>query len=95
MRQKLFRIVWRSVNVALVASLLALVYSAWWEHSVRDYLDGFGDAIIPANATPEQRVDAILQWMRTGPPRSAEPVRRLSATRAGSQARRRYSAGGV
>ena len=74
MRQKLFRMVWRSVNVALVASLLALVYSAGWEHSVRDYLDGFGDAIIPSNATPEQSVDAILQWMRTGPPRSAEPT---------------------
>src|SRR5258708_27562732 len=74
MRQKLFRIVWRTVNVALVASLLALVYSAGWEHSVRDYLDGFGDAIVPSNATPEQRVDAILQWMHTGPPRSAEPT---------------------
>jgi hypothetical protein len=72
MRWKLFRIVWRTVNVALVASLLALVYSGGWEHSVRDYLDGFGDAIIPSNATPEQSVEAILQWMRIGPPRSAE-----------------------
>jgi len=49
------------------------VYSAGWEHSVRDYLDGFSDAIIPSNATPEQRVDSILQWMRKGPPRSADP----------------------
>ncbi len=74
MRHKLFRIVWRTVNVALVASLLTLAYSAGWEHSVRDYLDGFGDAIVPSNVSPEQRVDAILQWMRTGPPRSAEPT---------------------
>jgi hypothetical protein len=74
MRQKLFWILWRTVNVALVASLLALVYSAGWEHSVRDYLNGFGDAIVPSNAAPERRVDAILQWMRTGPPRSAEPI---------------------
>jgi len=72
MRRKLFRMVWRTVNVALFASLLALVYSAGWEHSVRDYLDGFGDAIIPSNATPKQSVEAILQWMRIGPPRSAE-----------------------
>jgi hypothetical protein len=72
MKQNLFRAVWRAVNIALVASLIALVYSAGWEHSVRDYLDGFSDAIIPSNATPEQRVDAILQWMRKGPPRSAD-----------------------
>ena len=73
MKQNLFRAVWRAVNIALVASLIALVYSAGWEHSVRDYLDGFSDAIIPSNTTPEQRVDAILQWMRKGPPRSADP----------------------
>lgn len=40
---------------------------------MRRYLDGFSDAIVPANALPEQRVDAILDWMRQGPPRSAEP----------------------
>ncbi len=74
MRQGLFRIVWRTVNVALVASLLALVYSAGWEYSVRRYLDGFGDAIIPSNATPQQSVDAILEWMRRGPSRSEEPI---------------------
>jgi Transglutaminase-like superfamily len=72
--QKLYQIVWRGVNVALVASLLALVYSAGWEYSVRRYLVGFDDAIIPANAGPEQRVEAILHWMREGPPRSADPT---------------------
>ena len=61
---------WRSVNVALIASLMAFVCSAGWEYSVRRYLDGFDDAIIPANTAPEQRVDAILSWMREGPPRS-------------------------
>jgi hypothetical protein len=71
-KQKFFQVVWRGVNVLLVASLLAFVYSAGWEYSVRRYLDGFSDAIIPANATPEQRVEAILGWMRNGPPRSVE-----------------------
>ena len=64
---------WHGVNVALLASLVALVYSAGWEYCVRRYLDGFSDAIVPANALPEQRVEAILDWMRQGPPRSAEP----------------------
>ena len=73
MKHSLFRIIWRSVNVALVAAVLALVYSAGWEHSVREYLDGFTDAIIPTDATPEQQVEAILIWMRSGPPRSSTP----------------------
>jgi len=73
LQHKLFRVLWHGVNVALLASLAVLVYSAGWEYSVRRYLDGFSDAIVPANALPEQRVEAILDWMRQGPPRSAEP----------------------
>jgi hypothetical protein len=73
LQHKLFRVLWHGVNVALLASLAALVYSAGWEYSVRRYLDGFSDAIVPANAMPEQRVQAILDWMREGPPRLAEP----------------------
>ena len=53
-------------------SLVALVYSGSWEYSVRRYLDGFSDAIVPGGATPEKRVQAILDWMRTGPPRSED-----------------------
>lgn len=69
---KLFRLLWRSANVALLLSILLFVYSAGWEYSVRRYLTGFSDAIVPAGATPEKRVQAILDWMRTGPPRSEE-----------------------
>lgn len=70
--QKLFRILWRSTNVALLLSVLLLLYSAGWEYSVRRYLTGFSDAIVPAGAAPEKRVQAILDWMRTGPPRSED-----------------------
>jgi hypothetical protein len=73
-KKTLFRIVWRGTNVALAVALLAMVYSAGWEYSVRRYLDGFTDAIIPTDATPEQEIDSILNWMRNGPPRSAEPT---------------------
>jgi hypothetical protein len=73
-KKTLFRILWRGTNVALLAALLATVYSAGWEYSVRRYLDGFTDAVIPTNATPEQEINAILSWMQNGPPRSTEPT---------------------
>jgi len=68
----LFQISWRTANVLLVVSVITLLYSAGWEYSVRRYLDGFSDAIVPAGAPPEKRVQAILDWMRTGPTRSEE-----------------------
>ncbi|HLZ93281.1 MAG TPA: transglutaminase domain-containing protein [Candidatus Acidoferrum sp.] len=68
-RHRIFRAVWQSVNVLLLAALLASLYSAGWEFSVRRYLDGFSDAIVPDSAPPERQVEAILDWMRRGPPR--------------------------
>lgn len=65
--------VWRSCSLLLAAAFVALVYSAAWEYSVRRYLDGFSDAIVPAGATPEQQVESILNWMRSGPPRAVAP----------------------
>ena len=53
----------------LLASLLGLVYSGGWEYSVRRYLDGFSDAIVPNSEPAERQVEAILDWMRKGPPR--------------------------
>jgi transglutaminase-like putative cysteine protease len=49
---------------------LALVYSGGWEYSVRRYLDGFSDAIVPDSEPAERQVEAILEWMRKGPPRT-------------------------
>jgi transglutaminase-like putative cysteine protease len=57
----------------LLASLLALIYSAGWEYSVRRYLDGFSDAIVPDSAPAEKQAEAILDWMRKGPPRTISP----------------------
>jgi transglutaminase-like putative cysteine protease len=51
-------------------AMVCLVYSGVWEYSVRQYLRGFSDALIPAASTPEQKVEAILNWMRSGPQRS-------------------------
>jgi hypothetical protein len=63
------RFCWFAANLLLTFSLLALVFSAGWEFSTRSYLKGFSDAIIPASDDPEQKVEAILQWMAHGPAR--------------------------
>jgi hypothetical protein len=61
--------VWWSANFLLLVALLGCVYSGGWEYSVRRYLDGFSDAIVPDSEPAEQQVQAILDWMRRGPPR--------------------------
>jgi hypothetical protein len=67
----IFCVLWRTVNVLLVASLLFVGYSTVWEYSVRRYLKGFSDAILPSPATPEEKIDSILTWIRSGAPRPA------------------------
>jgi len=68
-RHRIFRGVWWSANFLLLVAVAALVYSGGWEYSVRRYLDGFSDAIVPDSEPAEQQAQAILDWMRRGPPR--------------------------
>jgi Transglutaminase-like superfamily len=72
-RVAIFRVLWRTANALLVASLLFVGYSATWEYSVRHYLKGFSDAIVPSPAAPEEKIDAILTWIRSGAPRPLAP----------------------
>ena len=65
----LFRSVWWLCNVLLVAALIATIYTGVWEFTTRDYLKGFSDAIVPESAAPFQKAQAILNWMKNGPPR--------------------------
>ncbi len=60
---------WFAVNMLLLISFLAVLYSIGWEFSTRSYLKGFSDAIIPSSDNAEQKVEAILQWMAHGPAR--------------------------
>jgi Transglutaminase-like superfamily len=69
----IFRIFWRTVNTLLIAALVLVTYSAVWEYSVRRYLKGFSDAIVPGMATPEEKIDSILTWIRSGAPRPSAP----------------------
>jgi hypothetical protein len=65
----LFRVVWRSVNLLLAAAVVCSIYAGVREYSVRQYLKGFSDAVVPESAAPDQKVKAILTWMQTGPAR--------------------------
>jgi hypothetical protein len=65
-----FRAAWRTVNLLFAASLVCLAYAAAREWSVRQYLHGFSDAVVSASAQPDQKIDAILNWMRAGPARA-------------------------
>ena len=61
---------WRGVNLLLVAVLVSSVYAGIREYSVRRYLDGFSDAIVPNAMPEEQKLQAILDWMRAEPSRA-------------------------
>ncbi len=66
---RFFQAVWILTNVLLVASLILLLCAVCWEYSTRQYLAGFSDAVVPASASSEEKVQAILDWMASGPAR--------------------------
>jgi hypothetical protein len=66
-----FRAVWFVGNVLLILAILLAAYSSVWEYSTRKYLKGFSDAVVPVSASPEEKSEAILNWMSTGPARRA------------------------
>ncbi len=48
--RSLFRPIWWLSNVLLAVALVATAWSGVWEFSVRHYLEGFSDAIVPKAA---------------------------------------------
>jgi Transglutaminase-like superfamily len=75
-QHRIFRATWWSVNLLLAAAVISLAYTGGWEYSVRRYLDGFSDAIVPNFLPAEEKVTAILNWMRVEPSRgvAADPA---------------------
>jgi hypothetical protein len=69
-QHRVFRVIWWSSNLLLAAAFALMLYSCQREYSVRWYLDGFSDAIVPNSLPPEQKVEAILSWMRAEPSRA-------------------------
>lgn len=70
-KHPLFRASWWSCNLLLAVSLFAVAYTGVREFSVRRYLDGYSDAIVPNFLPAERKVQAILDWMRAGPSRGS------------------------
>jgi hypothetical protein len=69
-RHPIFRAAWWTTNVLFATAIVCLIYSGFREYSVRRYLDGFSDAIVP-NALPAlPKVEALLSWMRAEPSRA-------------------------
>jgi hypothetical protein len=66
---RLFHYAWLAVNGLLLIAILCTLYSIGWEFSTRRYLQGFSDAIVPATAPGDEKVEAILSWMQHGPTR--------------------------
>jgi hypothetical protein len=74
----LFRAVWYTGNILLILAILLAGYSAVWEYSTRKYLKGFSDAIVPLSSSDEEKAEAILRWMSSGPSRQdADPIASL------------------
>jgi hypothetical protein len=66
---RLFHYTWLLVNTLLILSVLFALYTVGWEFSTRRYLRGFSDAIVPATAPGDEKIEAILRWMQHGPTR--------------------------
>jgi hypothetical protein len=62
---RVFRTAWWGSNLLLALAFIALIYSGGREYSVRRYLDGYSDAIVPNALPADQKVEAILKWMRS------------------------------
>lgn len=57
-------------GVLLIIASLLLVYGLAHTYSTGRYLNGFADAIVPLNGSPQQKTEALLAWFRHMPSRN-------------------------
>lgn len=69
-----FRLALELTNWLVLASIAALAWTAIREYSTYRYVDAFSDAIVPVSGSPEQKIQAILDWMAHPPTRISEGV---------------------
>lgn len=77
----IYQTAWFFVNAVLALAIILSIYSIGWEHSTRRYLRGFSDAIVPATAPADEKIEAILNWMAHGPTRQMAGPNGLSPDR--------------
>lgn len=68
-RHPIFAAIWFAATLLLILAIVMVVCSASWEYSTRRYLEGFADAVLPVNQNAQARIQAILDWMQSGPVR--------------------------
>jgi hypothetical protein len=56
---RIFRSLWWLVNLLVLVTLLCTIWTGNREYSVRRYLSGFSDAIIPQADPPQEKVEAM------------------------------------
>jgi hypothetical protein len=66
---RLFRLTVVLVNWLLLISAAVWVWAEVREYSTHRYVDAFSDAIVPVSGSPEQKIQAILDWMAHPPER--------------------------
>jgi hypothetical protein len=66
------------ISLLLICSV-AMAYALAREFFTWSYLRGFADAILPASASPEEKAEALLTWMRYGPARHSLPAEDLKS----------------
>jgi hypothetical protein len=72
-KHRFFRLTWWTCNILLATAIICTVYCGVWEFSVRKYLDGFSDAVVPDFIPDVDKVRYILRWMGNGPVRTVAP----------------------
>jgi len=64
-------------RVLILAGIALLLYGLVWSYSTSRYLKGFSDAIVPLEGSPEQKTQALLDWLRHEPDRRGKSVDEL------------------
>ena len=66
--QASFVILYRSVTTLAVLSFAMLLYGLVWDYSTDRYLEGFADAIVPGQGTPQEETETLLTWFDQASP---------------------------